>query len=119
MNPTFWRQMHGGSTHLPIVLLLASVVFDFIAWRSRDEAMRRGLHAAGFGSAVVGMLGGIGAVVAGLIMTRGRMLGSGYERIHHLFIWPAVISSVLFVGWRLFRGLKRRQIPQGGLRFYL
>src|SRR6266566_4263212 len=98
MNANFWRQIHGGSTHFPIVLLLASVIFDFVAWRSRDEALRRGLHAAGFGSAVVGLLGGIGAVVAGLMMTRGRMLGGGYEKTHHVFVWPAFTSCIVFVG---------------------
>jgi len=116
MNASFWQRIHGGSTHFPIVLLMASVVFDFVAWRSRDEALRRGLHIAGFGSAVVGMLGGIGAVIAGLIMTRGRMLGGGSERIHHLFVWPAVITCIVFVGWRLFRS---GRIPQRGLGIYL
>jgi mono/diheme cytochrome c family protein len=116
MSTTFWRQIHGGSTHLPIVLLLASVVFDFIAWRSRGESLRRGLHAAGFGSAVAGMLGAIGAVVAGLIMTRGRVLGGGDERIHHLFVWPAFALCLLFVGWRLFRS---GRILERGLGIYL
>lgn len=115
MSANFWRQIHGGSTHFPIVLLFASVVFDFVAWRSRDEGMRRGLHAAGFGSAVIGLLGAIGAATAGLFMTRGRMLGGGYERIHHLFVWPAVISCILFVGWRL---LKSGRFPKRGLGIY-
>src|SRR5204862_488885 len=97
MSATFWRQIHGGSTHFPIVLLLASVVFDFVAWRSRDKAMQRGLHTAAFGSAVVGMLGGIGAAIAGIIMTRGRMLGSGGEKLHHLFVWPAFAFCIVFV----------------------
>ena len=109
MSATIWQQIHGGSTHFPIVLLLASVVFDLVAWRSRDEGLRRGLHAAGLGSAVVGLLGGIGAVVAGLIMTRGRVLGGGTERLHHLFVWPAIVSCVVFVGWRVFRS---GRIPQ-------
>src|SRR5262245_44456836 len=116
MSPTFWRQIHGGSTHFPIVLLLASVVFDLVAWRSRDEALRGGLRAAAFGSAAVGMMGGMGAVVAGLIMTRGRLLGGGHERIHHLFVWPAVITCVGFVGWRL---LRRGRIAQRDLGLYL
>jgi mono/diheme cytochrome c family protein len=116
MSATFWRQIHGGSTHLPIVLLFASVVFDWVAWRSRDEALRRGLHVAGLGSAAVGVLGGIGAVVAGLIMTRGRVLGGGYERIHHLFVWPAVVLCAVFVGWRLIRG---GRTPQRHLGLYL
>ncbi|HEY5913220.1 MAG TPA: c-type cytochrome [Verrucomicrobiae bacterium] len=115
MTTTFWRQIHGGSTHFPIVLLLASVVFDFIAWRSRDEGLRRGLHAAGFGSAVVGMLGGITAGIAGLIMTRGRVLGGGYERTHHFFVWPALAACVAFVAWRL---LRRGRIPARGLGVY-
>lgn len=115
MNTTFWEKIHGGLTHFPIVLLMASVAFDFVAWRSRDEALRRGLHLAGFGSAVVGLLGGIGAVIAGLVMTRGRMLGNGYEKIHHLFVWPAIISSAVFVGWRLFRN---GRIPNRGLGVY-
>src|SRR5436190_22590902 len=102
MSATFWRHIHGGSTHFPIVLLLASVVFDFVAWRSRDDALRRGLHAAGLGSAVVGMLGGVGAVIGGLIMTHGRVLGRGYEKLHHLFVWPAFSLCVVIVTWRLF-----------------
>ena len=101
---------------MPIVLLLASVVFDLVARRSRDEGLRRGLHAAGLGSAIAGMLGGIGAVVAGLFMTRGRVLGGGYERIHHLFVWPAVVVCAVLVGWRLFRG---GRTPQRGLGLYL
>jgi mono/diheme cytochrome c family protein len=116
MSTTFWRQIHGGSTHLPIVLLLASVVFDFAAWRSRDETLRRGLHAAGYGSAVVGLLGAIGAVIAGLVMTRGRVLGGGGEKIHHLFVWPALALCLLFVGWRLFRS---GRILYGGPGIYL
>lgn len=104
MQPSFWRHVHGGSTHLPIVLLLASVLFDLIAWRSRDETLRRGLHAAGFGSAIVGLLGGLGAVLAGLALTHGRIVGGGWEKFHHLFVWPAFGLSALLVGWRIWRG---------------
>ena len=116
MSTTFWRQIHGGSTHFPIVLLWASVVFDLAAWRSRDESLRRGLGAAAFGSDVVGMLGGVGAVIAGLVLTRGRVLGGGYERTHHLFVWPAVAASVGLVGWRL---LRRGPMPPRSARAYL
>ncbi len=116
MNTTFWRHIHGGSTHFPIVLLLASAVFDFIAWRSRDDGLRRGLRAAGFGSAVVGMLGGIAAGIAGLILTRGRVLGGGYERTHHFFVWPALAACLAFVAWRLIR---RGRIPQRGFGIYV
>ena len=103
MDAAFWPRLHGGSTHFPIVLLLVSVVFDAIAWRSRDAALRRGLHAAGLGSPVVGVLGACVAVTAGLAMTRGQMLGSGLEKLHHLFVWPAFGLSVALVVWRLSR----------------
>jgi mono/diheme cytochrome c family protein len=116
MSATIWQKIHGGSTHFPIVLLMASVVFDLVARRSRDEALRRGLHAAGLGSAVVGMLGGIGAVAVGLIMTRGRVLGGGFEKLHHLFVWPAVVLAALLVGWRLWRS---GRIPERGFGIYL
>jgi len=114
MNATFWRQIHGGSTHFPIVLLFASVVFDLVASRSRDDGVRAGLHAAGLGSAVVGMLGGVGAAIAGFFLTRGRVLGTGPERIHHLFVWPAIMVSTALVVWRL---LKRGRAHR--LRTYL
>jgi mono/diheme cytochrome c family protein len=116
MDLFFWQRLHGGSTHFPIVLLLASVIFDFVAWRSRDDGLRRGLQLAGLSSAIVGALGGVGAVISGLVMTRGEMLGSGYEKFHHLFIWPAFTSCCLFVGWRL---MNRGQVPQRARRLYL
>jgi len=103
MNALFWQRMHGGATHFPIVLLMMSVVFDFVAWRWHDEALRRGLQLAGLGSAVVGVLGGVGAVISGLVMSRGEVLGHGYEKFHHLFVWPAFGLSAVLVAWRLCR----------------
>ena len=116
MDAIFWQRLHGGSTHFPIVLLLVSVGFDAVAWRSRDEALRRGLHAAGIASAVVGVLGGCAAVVTGLFLTNGQLLGSGFERIHHLFVWPAFGLCLALVATRL---LLRRQISRRGFRVYL
>lgn len=103
MNALFWQRFHGGSTHFPIVLLMMSVVFDFAGWRWRDESLKRGLQLAGLGSAVVGVLGGVGAVISGLVLSRGQVLGSGYERFHHLFVWPAFGISVALVAWRVLK----------------
>ena len=108
--------MHGASTHFPIALLLASVIFDFLAWRSRDESLRRGLHFAGLGLAIAAVLGGFGAVISGLVMTRGEVLGSGYEKYHHFFVWPAFSVCVALVTWRL---VKCRRTPPPNLGFYL
>src|SRR5438132_2168949 len=116
MDAMFWQRLHGGSTHFPIVLLLASVAFDFIACRLRNMSLRQGLHAAGLGSAIVGVLGGCGAVVSGLVMTGGHVLGSGQEKMHHLFVWPAFSLSVALVAWRLSR---REKFSPRYLRIYL
>jgi len=116
MDALFWQRLHGGSTHLPIVLLPMSVVIDFFARRAREEALRQGLHAAGLGAAVAGILGGCGAIVSGLFMTNGRMLGHGFERMHHLFVWPAFGLCVAMVTWRI---IWRRRFSPRSFIIYL
>jgi mono/diheme cytochrome c family protein len=116
MDALFWQRLHGGSTHWPIVLLPLSAVFDFVAWRAREEVLRRGFHSAGFATAVVGTLGASAAVAAGLVMSQGQMLGSGAEKLHHLCVWPAFGLSLGLVAWRLVR---RGHWSEGGLRLYL
>ena len=116
MDGLFWQRLHGGSTHLPIVLLPLSVVLDFVASRSREAVSRRSFHIAGFATALTGTLGGCAAVIAGLAMTHGDFFGSGEEKSHHLFVWPAFIISFVLVAGRL---LLRGQISPRGLRTYL
>ena len=116
MNASLWERLHGGSTHFPMVLLLASVGFDLIAQLSRDRSRRAGLHAAGLISAIVGVLGGCGAIISGLMMTEGQLLGTGLQRMHHLFVWPAFSIAVLLVGWRLFQ---RETLSPLNIRVYL
>jgi hypothetical protein len=38
---------------------------------------------------VLAALGTVPAVLSGLIMTRGVVMGHGLLRLHHLFVWPA------------------------------
>jgi len=116
MSNLLWAKMHGGVTHFPIVLLLVSVGFDAVAWRLRDEGLRRGLHAAGLASAVVGVLGGCVAVVTGLFLTDGQVLGNGLERMHHLFVWQAFGLCLALVASRL---LLRGRISNRGFGIYL
>src|SRR5258707_2782149 len=102
----FWQRLHGGSSHFPIVLLRASVAFDFVARPLRDLSLRRGLHAAGLGSAIVGVLGGCGAVVSGLVMTGGHILGDGQGKMYHLVVWPSFSLAGSLVACRLSRRAK-------------
>lgn len=113
MNAAFWQRLHGGSTHLPIVLLPLSVAFDFVATRSREPSLQRGFHAAGFATAVFGVAGGSAAVVAGLVMSRGEWLGSGIEKLHHLYVWPAFMLSLALVACRLIR---RAAVVKNGIK---
>lgn len=64
---------------------------------------------------VVGALGGGVAGIAGLVLTRGRVLGGGNERVHHLFVWPALAACIAFAAWRLFR---RGRLGHRGLGLY-
>ena len=98
------------------MLLPLSVIFDVLALRLRDDATRRAFHSAGVAMAFAGVLGGCAAVIVGLAMTHGNMLGSGEEKLHHLFVWPGFIISIVLVAWRL---IPRRQISPGSLRTYL
>src|SRR6185295_10642535 len=116
MDGLFWQRLHGGSTHLPIMLLPLSVIFDLVGLRMRDDAARRAFRRAGAALAFAGVLGGGAAVIAGLAMTHGNMLGHGEEKLHHLFVWPGFILSIALVAWR---GFPRRQISPGWLRLYL
>jgi mono/diheme cytochrome c family protein len=109
MDGLFWQRLHGGSTHMPIVLLPLSLVFELVALRMPDDAGRRALRLAGRALGLTGVLGGCGAVVAGLVLTHGRMLGSGDEKMHHLFAWSGFCISVVLVAGRLLLRCPRYQ----------
>jgi mono/diheme cytochrome c family protein len=116
MNALFWERLHGASTHLPMVLLPVSVILDAIALRSREDGARRAFHSAGLALAFAGVAGGCAAVAAGLTLSHGQLLGSGLEKLHHLFVWPGFAGSVALVLGRL---CWRRRISAWGLRVYL
>lgn len=116
MDGLFWQRLHGGSTHLPIVLLPLSLIFDVIALRLRDPAPRRALHAASVALASTAVLGGCASVIAGLVLTHGTMLGTGREKMHHLFVWPGFIVSIVLVAGRL---IARRELSRWWQRSYL
>jgi len=51
MDNSIWVKMHGGTTHFPIALVMASVVFDLagvIVPDSADGLRRAGFRAAGY-----------------------------------------------------------------------
>lgn len=112
----FWAKIHGGSTHLPIALLIASVVFDALAFLAAQDARRRDLRAAAYYTLLLAALGTIPAILSGLIVTNWDFWGSGLLQKHHLYLWPASVVTLLLAGWRLRSGTSA---AEGRVKAYL
>jgi uncharacterized membrane protein len=104
MNPTIWAKAHGATVHFPLALALGSGALDAAAFAFGTRSFSRDLHAAGYWMMVVGALGSVPAVVSGLLMTKGSLLGHGALRLHHLFVWPAFALLVALATWRVCTG---------------
>jgi uncharacterized membrane protein len=46
-------------------------------------------------------LGSFPAVLSGLMLTHGSIMGNGKLRLHHLFVWPAFGFLISLAVWRL------------------
>jgi hypothetical protein len=66
-------------------------------WR---RPVARRFWAAGAGALLIGAFGSVPAIVSGLIMTRGDMLGAASLRAHHLAVWPAFALLIAATTWR-------------------
>jgi uncharacterized membrane protein len=95
-----WAQVHGASVHFPIALVLCSAALDGSAGILQGVAIRRRLQAASYWMMLLGALGTVPAVVSGLVMTRGVVLGHDALRYHHLCAWPAFALIVGAAAWR-------------------
>ena len=93
--------MHGGATHFPIALLMVSVVFDHAGFWWRNELRRREFRALGFYSLLIAAAASPFAVLSGIALSKGKLMGSGALLLHHLFIWPAFGLLVGLAVWRL------------------
>jgi uncharacterized membrane protein len=101
MNQVFWARMHGGATHFPIALLMVSVVFDHAAFWWREDLRRRELRVLGFYSLLIAAAASPAAVLSGIALSKGILLGTGMLALHHYFIWPAFGLLVGLAVWRL------------------
>src|SRR6266436_4258113 len=107
MGNSIWVKMHGGTTHFPIALVMASVVFDLagvIIPDTADGSRRAGFRAAGYYTLLFAALGSIGAVASGLMISRGVLWGRGNLAHHHTFLWPAFGLLLPLASWRLVVG---------------
>jgi hypothetical protein len=89
MLDDWWSRLHGASTHLPVALVPVAAGFEVLALFVRGDEWRRRLRASAALLVPLAALGAIGAVISGLGVAHGEVLGSGSLRLHHLFVWPA------------------------------
>jgi len=101
MNQTFWLRMHGGATHFPIALLMVSVVFDHAGFWWSNELRRREFCAVGFYCLLIAAAASPVAVLSGIVLSEGKLIGTGAMAMHHLFIWPAFGLMIGLAVWRL------------------
>lgn len=104
MDPTVWPKVHGAAVHFPIALALGSSAVDFAALLLGARRGAHELRLAGRWMLIGGALGSVPAVVSGLMLTQGGVLGHGALRMHHLFVWPAFALLVALATWRLIVG---------------
>ena len=119
MDNSLWVKMHGGTTHFPIALVMASVLFDLVGSLTPDngdKSRRAGFRAAGFYTMILGAMGSLGAVLSGLVISHGQLWGRGNLARHHTFLWPAFGLLIALAIWRILVG---NRTSRGGLRIYL
>jgi len=104
-----WEMMHGGSTHLPIALMLVSAVSDGLGCLIKTDQVRDRFYVAGFIMLIAGTLGAFPAVLSGLMLARWEIGGDGALFWHHVFLWPAFGLLIGLSVWRIIvRGKRSR-----------
>ena len=116
MNQTLWARMHGGATHFPIALLMVSVVFDHAAFWWRGELRRHEFHTIGSYSLLIAAAASPVAVLSGIALSKGVLLGTGLLALHHYFIWPAFGLLIGLAVWRL---VMREHVSRRAVGYYL
>jgi uncharacterized membrane protein len=104
MNSVLWSRLHGGATHFPIALLFASAFFDALSYLPRLSRKRGEFSATAYWLIILAALGSFGAVASGLVLSQGKIGGTGLLLRHHLFVWPAFALLVGLATWRSFAG---------------
>ena len=78
IDPSVWPKLHGASVHFPVALAMAAALFDGLGFVWPKSSPRKAqLHSAGYFTIILGALGTFPAVLSGLFMTRGEVMGHG------------------------------------------
>ncbi len=116
MDPAFWAKVHGATTHFPIAMIFGACLCDTAALCFWHQPAAGALRTTGKYAAIAAALGSVPAVISGLVMTHGDMLGHDALRWHHLFVWPAFALMIAAAVWR---SLVREQVSRRGYAGYV
>ncbi len=106
MDAQVWSKVHGAMTHFPIAFAPCAAMADAAGVLCTRKRLSRHFHAFSSWLIYIAALASVPAVVSGLLMTKGRMLGHGVLRLHHLFVWPAFALLIAAAAWRCFSGAR-------------
>jgi uncharacterized membrane protein len=93
-------------THFPIACAPFAAVADAAGLLCARKRLARYFHTFSAWLIFIAAATSVPAVVSGLVMTKGRMLGHGVLRLHHLFVWPAFAFLIAAAAWRWFSGAR-------------
>jgi uncharacterized membrane protein len=105
--------MHGAIVHFPVALTFFAAAADAAALAVWTRPVSFHLRAAAGYALVCGAVGSLPAVVSGLFLTHGELLGDGDLRRHHLFGWPAFALLIALATWRIARWARPTWRGQG------
>jgi uncharacterized membrane protein len=117
IDPAMWPKLHGATTHFPVALAMVATLFEGLGFVLPNSSRHKtNLQAAGYYTITLGALSTFPAVLSGLFMTKGEILGHDALLFHHLFIWPAFAGLVGLGVWRVLVGDK---FSRRGFSLYL
>jgi uncharacterized membrane protein len=117
IDPAMWPRMHGATTHFPVALTMVAVFCDGLGYLLPASSPHKvKLIGAGYYVIILGALGTFPAVLSGLFMTKGEVLGHDALLYHHLLVWP---SFALLVGLGAWRAIVGERYSPRGFRVYL
>ena len=96
-----WDKLHGAMTDFPIALLLFSTACDLVSVMLKEVWFARELRSVSLYALPVAALASLGAVISGIVLTKGDLWGRGDFAWHHRFVWPAFGLLTALAVWRL------------------
>ena len=96
-----WDKLHGAMTHFPIACCcLQQLAIWYRLWL-KEVWFARELRSVSLYALPVAALASLGAVISGIVLTKGDLWGRGDFAWHHRFVWPAFGLLMALAVWRL------------------